>query len=300
MSLPLNLQDAIQRIKRGRLSEAVTILRDLTARHPTHVTAYVLLAQALEAAGQPTEALQVWREAYVLLPNSPRITKGIERTAGVPFSVKHAPQSVAPPESEASSDGHTLPEPVLPDPVQSAEEQPPTEAEPLAEAEPPPAPAFPATPPPAPPVTSPEIDWLNLSADVFEQDAPAAASAPASEEADALWDNLGNTVDTLEQAFTHAIESTPRGLGDDVEDLDALIEELDGARIVPSPDVDILPPPTFDDAEMDEMVSETLARIYLAQKQYQEAARIYELLAQQHPERAGAFREKAAEAREMV
>ena len=47
-------------------------------------------------------------------------------------------------------------------------------------------------------------------------------------------------------------------------------------------------------------VSETLARIYLAQKQYQEAARIYDLLARQHPERAGAFREKAEEAREMA
>ncbi len=285
LSLPLNLQDAIQRLKRGRLSEAVTILRDLTARHPTHVTAYVLLAQALEAAGQPTEALQVWREAYVLLPNSPRITKGIERTAGVPFTVKPSAHPGTSEETESSSDGHPMAEPV----ISTESPAPPPAAE---------APEFQIPPPP--PIVSPEADWLDLSADVFQDQGKPAPPAPVEEEEDPLWDNLGTTVASLEQAFTSAMTSPPRTIGDDIEDLDSLIQELDGARIVPNPDIESIPPPTFDDAEMDEMVSETLARIYLAQKQYQEAARIYELLAQQHPERAGAFREKAAEAREMA
>ena len=84
---------------------------------------------------------------------------------------------------------------------------------------------------------------------------------------------------------------------DDVpgSNLDRLIERLQGARIVPDPDfeandIDLTEP---DDDEG--LVSETLARIYAAQQQYPEAAQVYEILAEQQPERADEFRAKARE-----
>ncbi len=50
----------------------------------------------------------------------------------------------------------------------------------------------------------------------------------------------------------------------------------------------------------DEVVSETLARIYISQKKYLEASRVYKLLAEQNPEREGAFKERAKELRVMA
>jgi len=81
-------------------------------------------------------------------------------------------------------------------------------------------------------------------------------------------------------------------------DLDDLIASLSGAgRIVPNPDP--APPPTFDeDAELDDMVSPTLARIHAAQGQYESAARIYDRLAEQEPLRAAEYRAEAEAMRE--
>lgn len=79
-------------------------------------------------------------------------------------------------------------------------------------------------------------------------------------------------------------------------DLDQLIENLEAVRILPRPDIESLPTPSLDD-EIEDMVSETLARIYASQKQYDEAARVYELLAAQQPERATGFLEKARQMR---
>lgn len=82
----------------------------------------------------------------------------------------------------------------------------------------------------------------------------------------------------------------------DFSDLDRLIGELESARIVPRPDLDSVPPPELED-EIEDMVSETLARIYASQHQFDEAARVYELLSGQQPERADEFLRKAAEMR---
>ena len=80
------------------------------------------------------------------------------------------------------------------------------------------------------------------------------------------------------------------------DDLDRLIEELESARITPDLDISAIPAPELDD-EADDMVSETLARIYAAQRQYDEAARVYELLAAQQPDRAKEFFARASEMR---
>lgn len=79
---------------------------------------------------------------------------------------------------------------------------------------------------------------------------------------------------------------------DPFSDIDHLIARLESARIVPRPDADDAPAPDLDD-EIDDVASETLAEIYAAQERYEEAARIYEMLAERRPGRAATFRERA-------
>lgn len=82
----------------------------------------------------------------------------------------------------------------------------------------------------------------------------------------------------------------------DIDDLDRLIEELETARIVPNPNIDTIPDEELED-EIDDVVSETLARIYASQKYFEEAGRVYQKLAAQQPDRADDFNAKAAEMR---
>ena len=87
-------------------------------------------------------------------------------------------------------------------------------------------------------------------------------------------------------------------------DLNRLIEELETARIVPDPDVQPLSEEELAEAEAanepEEVVSETLARIYANQAYYLDAAAVYEKLALKHPERAGDFSRKAHEMRQKA
>lgn len=83
----------------------------------------------------------------------------------------------------------------------------------------------------------------------------------------------------------------------DPDQLDRLIEQLEDARIMPRPDMDDGPAPDLED-DIDDMVSETLARIYTAQEQYEEAARVYDQLALQNPEQHDYFIRKAREVRD--
>jgi len=84
------------------------------------------------------------------------------------------------------------------------------------------------------------------------------------------------------------------------DDLDDLITQLDSApRIKPDPTFSG-PKVTFDESSMDDMVSETLAKIYAAQHQYVEAAVVYEKLAAREPEQADTMLERAAEMRDKA
>lgn len=87
-------------------------------------------------------------------------------------------------------------------------------------------------------------------------------------------------------------------------DLNRLIEELETARIVPDPDIQPLTEEELAEAEAanepEEVVSETLARIYANQAYYLDAAAVYEKLAVKHPDRAEDFSRKAAEMREKA
>lgn len=85
----------------------------------------------------------------------------------------------------------------------------------------------------------------------------------------------------------------------EVDDLDTLIHQLETAPRI-RPDPNFRDEGLEDDEEEEGLVSETLARIYAAQKQYAEAARAYEQLAEQHPARADEFEAKAAEMRALA
>lgn len=86
---------------------------------------------------------------------------------------------------------------------------------------------------------------------------------------------------------------------DTIGDLDQLIQDLESARIQPRPDLDELPTPNLED-DVEDLVSETLARIYAAQSQYREAARIYVKLASQEPANARDHLENAADMRKKA
>ncbi|GIV61478.1 MAG: hypothetical protein KatS3mg044_0344 [Rhodothermaceae bacterium] len=101
---------------------------------------------------------------------------------------------------------------------------------------------------------------------------------------------------TLSALATPSAPADPPMTRPDFEDLDRLISELEQARIVPAPDLEAIPAPELED-DIDDMVSETLARIYAAQNQYEEAARVYEQLASQEPERATEYLQKATQMR---
>ena len=96
------------------------------------------------------------------------------------------------------------------------------------------------------------------------------------------------------QEFDEEPEEAPMPDGQDVDDLERLISELESARIVPQPELEDVAPPDLND-DIEDVVSETLARIFASQEQYSEAARVYEQLALQHPEDAERFNQLAAE-----
>jgi len=83
-------------------------------------------------------------------------------------------------------------------------------------------------------------------------------------------------------------------------DLDSLIREIEEAPRI-RPDPHFVPPsgdePDPDAREDDEVVSETLARIYEGQGQFAEAAEVYEILAAQRPEQSDELSQRAAELR---
>lgn len=81
---------------------------------------------------------------------------------------------------------------------------------------------------------------------------------------------------------------------DDLDDLDKLIDELDSARIIPDPDIEAMSAAELK-VDIDDVVSETLAKIYASQSYFSEAGDVYEKLAEQQPKRRAEFEEKATD-----
>lgn len=260
MAVP-DLQDALDHLNQDDVDAAISTLERKVEDLPAHLTAHVLLARAHEAKHQWEEALQCWENVYFLVPNSPVARTGKRRV------LRRMNRGEEADEIEAAS----------PSPSPSAE-------------------------PTASPERSADAEEPGKEA---EDDDTATTATEAVSELEKLRqqaeDEARQGGARPELADTSAApEETPEDRVDEIEDededLDRLIDELESAQIEPDPDVDNAPQPDLED-DVDDLVSETLARIHEAQDQYRKAAQIYVKLASQEPDQAREHLEKAAEMR---
>jgi tetratricopeptide (TPR) repeat protein len=93
------------------------------------------------------------------------------------------------------------------------------------------------------------------------------------------------------------IPQAPPAPAPEFQDLDKLIHELETASIVPDPDIPMIAESDLE-SDIEDAVTETLARIYANQSYWTEAAQVYEKLAVQHPERKAEFLQRAREMKE--
>ncbi|MEO0558671.1 MAG: tetratricopeptide repeat protein [Bacteroidota bacterium] len=333
------IQTAARLLAAGRSAEAADQLQKLVDEAPTYAAAHVLLASALDASGRPADALEVWRRAAFLVPQSPLVHRERQRLVKASHSAAPTPEpETVPVDTWDDKDA-------APDVVPTVEEEPPTETdspdlglapEPPPEADgssPEAAPTepdeIPQEPVDAPPESTPRADEpLEMPLLPPEGDASAMPSpSPAEDDLDddgwaILEDDLApptaeaplaipllppepeSTTPAAAQLEPEPkIDLEPEATTPDssiADDLDALITQLDAApRIKPDPTFSG-PKVTFDESSMDDMVSETLAKIYAAQHQYVEAAVVYEKLAEREPDHADAHLERAAELRDKA
>jgi len=318
-----DLQHTLNLIDEGALDEAVDALETVIAQMPAYTPAYVLLAQTYEAQARWPEALHAWQRARFFAPNSPAIQDGLMR------ALEHQEIVLDGEEEDEESEG--APAPSGPTDDEGDELLDATHDEEASPAPPPPeseeasevdradaahAPAAAHAPDPAPsPSSGPEESAQETQTEPEATPEPEAV-AEAEEGPEAGEDDEQEPRDEAsgrEAGFPPSAEPRPSPLDElmrqlpdtdqplpnDLQDLDRLIDELEGARIDPQPDVSDAPAPDLE-SDIDDMVSETLARIYISQNQYEEAARVYLRLASQEPDRAKEHLEKAAALRDRA
>lgn len=261
------IQAAAQLLAEGQPGQAAARLAALVDEAPTYAAAHVLYATALEAEGRPQQALDAWGRAAALVPRSPLVHRARVRllAAGdAPAPERAAPPTPAPAEAEGPDLDREI---VVDDPPPpafdaGAEVLPPEPSAHDEDSDAPPADGGGWEVIAEEPVPTPPLD-ARAEPDVMPPDPDADAFAVADE-------------------------------------LDSLIAQLEDApRIRPDPEFQG-PEVAFDNADVDEMASETLAKIYAAQGQYAEAASIYDALARQQPERADEHRQSAAAMRDQA
>jgi tetratricopeptide (TPR) repeat protein len=278
-------------IDRGESAIAVPILERAVEMEPGYAAARLLLARAYEGEGRMGDAVSEWRLVRALVPDSPTAVTGLKRalrlrmlwaadpaawaTDDGAVAAAAAPEPAEPPAAEP-------PEPVAVEPDEPPAAEPPEPvalepAEPPAEEPPEPVALEPEEPPAAEPIAA-EPEEPPERAEPPEPDKPMLPHAPPIAESPDAEPEVSGWDDEAPQ------------------NLDELIRELETARIVPDPTI---PPAVAEDLEpdVDDVVSETLARIYENQRHYGEAARVYEKLALQQPGRAPEFQQKAADLR---
>lgn len=267
MAVP-DLQDAIDHLQEKNLDAAIATLERKIEELPAHLTAHVLLARAYEAKHRWTRALKTWENVRFLMPNSPVGQEGKARVLRQLDRDEEA-EEAAPSHPEASSKSAS----------------PPTEATPEEDAA---EPEEDGDSPSTGPETASELEQLRRQA---EEEARQGGARPELT-GDATSSHTDPKSDETPEARVGQLENED-------EDLDRLIDELESAQIEPDPDVDDAPPPDLEN-DVDDIVSETLARIHEGQGEYRKAAQIYVKLASQEPDQAREYLEKAAEMREQA
>ncbi|HIG74735.1 MAG TPA: hypothetical protein EYQ24_09240 [Bacteroidetes bacterium] len=290
---PTALQTAAGLIAAGRAVDAARELNALVREAPTYAAAHVLLAKAREASGDRVRALDAWHKAYFLVPSSPLVGRERQRLMDAIAQEKDRAAGSAPRFTPAEPDD---PEPVVP-PI-------PPPAAPLADAVNDEADLLPplGTLPPTPQTPTDlhgEEGWDVVQEEEQRPDpepphrVDVPDLVPPGEDLSAYLSALPETDD-----ITDAFEVSGAPTLDD--DLDNLIRDLsDAPRIRPDPEYSG-PEERGIEAENEEVASETLAKIYEAQKQYAQAADVYEKLARQSPDRAAELRRRAEELRQRA
>ncbi len=306
--LSTDFESALAALEAGRAAEAVDVLSGIVDRWPNYAAAQVAYARALRKAGRAEAAFEAWSRAAALVSHSPAVMAGLTEAAGALFGGAGAA-------------------PVL-DAIDTIPEESPLSEDQEASltAEDSETPSSPETGPLDPP------EPMDLSGAVADErvqeeepefvDTPAMDPAffvpiakpfdePGDPEAATEWPG-----EPLQEESLEEVSEMPEwdggyagdagdGAGSDADleappaeaDLDRLIGELESARIVPSDDPSSISPPDLSD-DIEDVVSETLARIYATQNQFSEAARVYERLALENPDRADEYSLKASEMRE--
>ena len=278
MAVP-DLQDALDCLQQEDVDGAITILEGKVEELPAHLTAYVLLARAHEAKHQWQQALQSWENVYFLMPNSPVAREGKRRVLRKMDRSEEAEDiEEAAPSSPSSSNPEADPAPSPQDPP-TDDDSPASESAETAPAD--------KTAEDEATTASKAVSELEKLRRQAEDEARQGGARP-------------ELTDTPETPSGDGSSSTPEERIDQMEeegdDLDRLIDELESARIEPDPDMEEVPAPDLED-DVDDIVSETLARIHEAQDKYRKAAQIYVKLASQEPDQARHYLEKAAEMR---
>ncbi|HRK73232.1 MAG TPA: tetratricopeptide repeat protein [Rhodothermales bacterium] len=298
--LTQRLNDIHRFIDQGRMEDALKLLREASRSFPAHAPLFILLAETAEKVGRTDEALNAWQHAWFLVPNSTFIRRQIDRllpprptrradvrnnTDRADFNPHferpqrlHLPvtQKIIPPPLP-----HHKPLVPKPPPLPKESAAPETFVAPTQEA-----------PMPQPVLSSPEplletsIVEVNVDFEWAEPQ-PSALNYP-----EVSWHTLKEAFQYIEPPMLE-----PQAHIDTVfSNIDDLIAQLDQApRIIPNPEsieVAVLPE---DETDTEDMVSETLARIYTTQKQYSEAISVYKRLAKLQPLRADYFLKKVAE-----
>ncbi|MFN3595974.1 MAG: tetratricopeptide repeat protein [Rubricoccaceae bacterium] len=297
LALPA-LHLAARHLAAGQPDEARRILAALVDEAPAYAAAHALLARAHESAGDAAAALASWQRAAFLVPASPLVAREHARLAQ---TLNPEPEAAAGAPPGRSREVDVLPDPRGP----HAEENAPSPAQASA------AEAGHATAGSTAPERAEEAgaderaNRRSLVPGQTTPDAPppepaAAAEGPSTgtESAAVSADDVPTDDGPGSRSPEDAPESSP-GTYAVADELESLIESLSNApRIRPDPAFEG-PAVSFAEGEADEVLSETLARIYAAQRQYARAAYIYEKLAAQRPAQADELRAKAVEMRRL-
>ena len=308
---------ALALVDEGKSEEAARILSGIVERLPRYAAARVALARAVALSGTPADALAEWSRADALVSGSGAVRERFRELADAMFSEsggrpgaarEAAVEHSAGEEATEQPAGEEAAEPLVGEraaeqPVGEAAAEPSTGAGSavgagdgeIAEAAEPASPLEPER-------DRMEAEWNTVRGAGSPEEAPEWRESPPAPE---VSDQRGDQPPEWDSSFGESGDGSRADVDVDIEaprddfELDRLIDELQAARIVPRPDLDAMPAPDLS-SDIEDVVSETLARIYATQKQFGEAARVYDRLAIENPDRAGEFEDKAAEMRRQL
>ena len=307
-----DIKQLIEFLRDGHADKAIPHLEEITRKLPTHVAAHALLAQAYTIEKRYEQAKIAWQDALFLMPNSPSIQKGFRRVLKALSLQQKLKETLFDPEAIAKQQAPTT-KSVLPAPQPSIEEpQEQREEEPTA-SEANDTPSLLVNPSSHHAIDPEEIKQILPETIPLREPAPADSAPPFNDDepfpelpvisiptvsptvpSDKPSKNTNGRAIPVPPILSSYVENIKEWKED--EELDDLIEELESARIVPKPEHEHVEAPALD-TDIEDMVSETLARIYEGQNQLHKAAEMYDKLATQHPAKAEKFRSKAQELR---